>query len=117
MPGKLFDVFRGSILLGSLPLALCAQEITPAAAVNSLAAIGLEDIDCRFENASPLWYEVGSNRTVSLNLNYDHERSSVNRAAGHIYFQLHGKPGAKFTLEFKNLDNIYNGRRASVADE
>jgi hypothetical protein len=117
MPGKLFDVFRGSILLGSLPLALCAQEITPAVAVNSLAAIGLEDIDCRFENASPLWYEVGSNRTVTLNLNYDHERSTVNRAAGHIHFQLHGKAGAKFTLEFQNLDNIYNGRRASVAGE
>jgi hypothetical protein len=117
MPGKWFEFVLGSMLIGSLPVVLCGQEIRPNDPVKTLAAIGLDDIDCRFENASPLWYEVGSDRNVNLNLNYDHERSSANRAAGHIHFQLHGKAGAKFTLEFKNLENTYNGRRASVAGE
>ena len=65
----------------------------------------------------PSGTRLSADRTVVVNLNYDHERSSSNRAAGHIHFQLQGKPGAKFTLEFKNIDNVYNGRRASVASE
>ena len=48
---------------------------------------------------------------------YDHERNSPNRAAGHFHFRLHARPGAVLTLEFKNLDNIYNGRPGSVANE
>ena len=42
----------------------------------------LEFIDTGFENASPLWYEVVDG-VVRINLIYDHERSSPNRAAGH----------------------------------
>jgi Zinc carboxypeptidase len=76
-----------------------------------------EYIDTHFENASPLWYEIAGRHTVVIHLSYDHERSSANRAAGHIHFQLQGNPGEKFTLEFKNIDNIYNGRLASVAGE
>jgi Zinc carboxypeptidase len=117
MTRKWFELILGSILVGSVPLALCAQEAPASDAASSLAAIGLDDIDSRFENASPLWYEVAGSRTVVINLNYDHERSSPNRASGHIHFLLQGKPGAKLTLEFKNIDNIYNGRRASVAGE
>lgn len=49
-----------------------------------------------------------------VHLLYDHERDSPNRAAGHIRFTLHGTPGARVTLEFVNLDNVYNGRAASV---
>src|SRR4029453_9917233 len=48
---------------------------------------------------------------------YDHERASPNRAAGHINFVLHATPGAKLTLEFKNLDNVWNGQPGSVAGE
>jgi hypothetical protein len=77
----------------------------------------LEFIDTSFENASPVWYEHTTNGTIMVHLNYDHERSSSNRAAGHIHILLHATPGAKLTLEFKNLDNIYNGRPGSVAKE
>src|SRR5262249_21368072 len=48
---------------------------------------------------------------------YDQERSSPNRAAGHIHFQLQARTGSKFTLEFTNLDNVWNGQSGSVARE
>jgi hypothetical protein len=77
----------------------------------------LEFIDTSFENASPVWYEFAPDGTVLVHLLYDHERSSPNRAAGHIHIKLHAKPGAKLTLEFKNLDNVWNGTPGSVARE
>jgi len=52
-----------------------------------------------------------------VHLLYDHERASPNRAAGHIHFLIQATPGAKLTFEFKNLDNIWNGRPGSVGRE
>lgn len=78
---------------------------------------GLEFIDTSFENASPLWYESATDGTVRLFLLYDHERSSPNRAAGHIHFLIHAAPGSKLTLEFLNLNNVWNGKPGSVARE
>ena len=52
-----------------------------------------------------------------MHLLYDHERASPNRAAGHIHFLIHARPGSKLTLEFRNLDNVWNGRPGSVARE
>ncbi len=77
----------------------------------------LEFIDTSFENASPVWYEFAPDGTVLVHLLYDHERSSPNRAAGHIHFQLHAKPGSRLTLEFRNLDNVWNGVSGSIARE
>lgn len=74
-------------------------------------------IDTSFENGSPLWYERMPDGAYLVHLLYDHERSSPNRAAGHFHFQLLGSPGAIVTLEFTNLDNIWNGRAGSVANE
>ena len=104
-------------VLGSLALSVSAQRVPPPADAKAPAAAGLDYVDTSFENASPLWYQFAGDGTVEIHLNYDHERSSPNRAAGHVHFQLQGKPGAKLTLEFKNLDNVYNGRRGSVAGE
>ena len=73
-------------------------------------------IDTAIENGSPLWYEVVDG-VVRLHLIYDHERASPNRAAGHINFVVHGRPGASLTLEFVNLDNVWNGQPGSVAGE
>ena len=78
---------------------------------------GLEFIDTSFENASPLWYEQATDGTILIHLLYDHERASPNRAAGHMHFLVHAKPGAKLTLEFRNLDNVWNGIRAWVGRE
>jgi hypothetical protein len=79
-------------------------------------ATALDFIDTGIENGSPLWYEI-VDHVIRLNLLYDHERSSPNRAAGHIHFLLHARPGASFTLEFRNLDNVWNGQPGSVAGE
>jgi len=78
---------------------------------------GLEFIDTSFENASPVWYEPGPDGSTLVYLLYDRERASPNRAAGHIHFLLRAKPHATVTLEFKNLQNIWNGKPGSVARE
>jgi hypothetical protein len=77
----------------------------------------LDFIDTSFENASPLWYEFAADGTVMVNLNYDHERNSPNRAAGHFHFRIQAPKGRKLTLEFKNLDNVWNGKHGSVAKD
>lgn len=81
------------------------------------AAPPLDFIDTGFENASPLWYETQPDGTTFVHLLYDHERASPNRAAGHFHFRVHAAPGSTHVLEFRNLDNVWNGRRASVASE
>jgi hypothetical protein len=78
---------------------------------------GFEFIETGLENASPLWYESDTNGVIQVHLTYDHERASPNRAAGHIHFILHAAPGSRLTLEFRNLDNVWNGRPGSVARE
>ena len=78
---------------------------------------GVDFVDTSFENASPLWYDFAADGSVQIHLLYDHERASPNRAAGHIHFLLHGKTGATATLEFRNLDNVWNGKPGSVARE
>jgi hypothetical protein len=80
-------------------------------------ATGLAFIDTSFENASPVWYDFAPDGAVRVHLLYDHERDSPNRAAGHFHFLLHATPGSKLTLELTNLDNVWNGRPASVAKE
>lgn len=77
----------------------------------------LQFIDTSFENASPVWYDFAADGTVQVHLLYDHERSSPNRAAGHIHFLIHAATGARLTLEFRNLDNVWNGTPGSIARE
>jgi hypothetical protein len=78
---------------------------------------GFEFIDTSFESASPLSYDFDPDGTINVHLLYDNERSSINRAAGHFHFLLQGIPGTRLTLEFKNLDNIWNGQPGSIAKE
>jgi hypothetical protein len=100
------------------PLLLASLFTTASAADAPPAPLPpLDFIDTSFENASPLWYEFAADGTVMVNLNYDHERNSPNRAAGHFHFRLQAAKGTKFTLEFKNLDNVWNGKHGSVAKE
>ncbi len=37
--------------------------------------------------------------------------------SGHFHFLLQARPGAKLTLEFKNLNNVWNGTPGSYARE
>src|SRR5215204_1861057 len=92
--------------LGFVSLFVGHAELNAAEAAKSATAspiarplVGLEFIDTSFENASPLWYEQAADGTIVLNLLYDHERASPNRAAGHVHFLIHSKVGTKLTLE------------------
>jgi hypothetical protein len=109
------------MLLRSLPflalLDLIARAADPAPLPFTPGATGLEYIDTSFENASPCWYEQAPDGTIDVHLLYDQERASPNRAAGHIHLLLQGKPGSKLTLEFKDLDNVWNSVKKSVAPD
>ena len=109
---------RSIALLINIAVAVLAEQLESLPVVSMQGGNGnaLEFIDTSIENGSPLWYEIVDN-VVRLNLLYDHERSSPNRAAGHIHFVLHASPGASLTLEFRNLDNVWNGQPGSVAGE
>ena len=103
------------LALKTRALIAAGQRTTPRLLRREKSA--LEFIESSFENASPLWYELDRDGVIQINLLYDHERSSPNRAAGHIHFLVHARPGSQLTLEFKNLDNVWNGRAGSVAGE
>jgi Zinc carboxypeptidase len=106
--------------IGALAVLFALLSIGPTAFADEPKKsddLALVFIDTSFENASPLWYETAADGAIDVHLLYDHERASPNRAAGHIHFQLQARPGSTLTLEFKNLDNIYNGRKASFANE
>ena len=105
-----------SVLLGLLGLAVSSPPFDSSFISTQDPAQALDFIDTSIENGSPLWYEIADG-IIRVHLIYDHERSSPNRAAGHIHFVLHARPGASLTLEFRNLDNVYNGQPGSVAGE
>lgn len=110
-------MLRLSALSIAVAVAVSANHLASSLSVSMQdPATALDFIDTGIENGSPLWYEIVDN-VIRLNLIYDHERSSPNRAAGHIHFVLHARPGASLTLEFRNLDNVWNGQAGSVAGE
>ncbi len=107
-------MFRRAILLALIAGAPASlAPLPPVSPASSPVAF----LDTSFENASPLWYDVAADGTIQVHLLYDHERASPNRAAGHIHFLIHGEAGANVTLEFRNLDNVWNGQPGSVAGE
>jgi len=74
-------------------------------------------INTSFENASQLDWEVDSSGVVNINLIYDHERSSPNRANGHWHFEIVAEPRADLTLTLGNFDNVWNGRKGSPVSD
>ncbi|RJP35192.1 MAG: peptidase M14 [Candidatus Omnitrophota bacterium] len=88
-----------AIPVAVLPAAELLQHTSPLAFINTA-----------FENASPLDWEFDKDGNVIIDLIYDHERSSPNRANGHWFFQLHAASGSDLTLILQNFDNVWNGR-------
>jgi len=72
-------------------------------------------INTLFDNGSPLHWDVRPDGTVLISLTYDHERSSLNRAAGHWHFQVLAEAGSDLTLVLQNFQNIWNGMPARAA--
>ncbi len=105
-----------SLLLVALPAAMSVFA-ADAPAQPPPPSPPIDYIDTSFENASPLWYEFAEDGTVVIHLLYDQERAAPNRAAGHFHFRIQAAKGRKLTLEFKNLDNVWNGKHGSVGKE
>ncbi len=85
-------------------------------AFSSLAQVNY--VNTSFENASPAqWTIDSSTNTITVELIYDHERSSINRANGHWHFQVEAVKGTAVTVILKNFDNIWNRRHASPVME
>ena len=70
-------------------------------------------VECGFENASPLQWEVEPSGALRIGLLYDYERGSSNRAAGHWHFRIVCDPGEEVEVHLENFDNIWNGRPGS----
>ena len=83
-----------------------AGENPPAAAAQPHP---LRYISTEFENASPLWWEIEPDGTVQVQLVYDQERSSPNRANGHWLFRVEAEPGSDLTLVLGPFANVWNG--------
>lgn len=110
-------VLMTSLAVPARPASAAQAPAAPPGATSSTPDAPLAFIDTSIENASPLWYERDADGVYHVHLLYDHERNAPNRAAGHLHFRLVGTPGARVTLEFRNLDNVWNGRHGSVAGE
>jgi len=95
-----------AVLVCCLPDSADAAEnpTADAAPPHPLHYIGTE-----FENASPLWWEVDADGTVQVQLVYDQERSSPNRANGHWLFRVEAEPGSDLTLVLGPFANVWNG--------
>jgi hypothetical protein len=101
-------------ILATLSCVSLSRSLAQPPAANKLDT-GLEFIYTGFENASPLHWEIDAEGAVQVYLVYDQERSSPNRANGHWHFQLQAKPGSKLKVVLNNLENVWNGKKASVA--
>ncbi len=95
-----------AVLACWLPDSSGAGEPPPAAAAQPHP---LRYISTEFENASPLWWEVQEDGTVQIQLVYDQERSSPNRANGHWLFRVEAEPGSDLTLVLGPFANVWNG--------
>ncbi|HPM82177.1 MAG TPA: M14 family zinc carboxypeptidase [Candidatus Anammoximicrobium sp.] len=103
---RFLTVLFGAGLVCSLVDAAIAGETPqiPAAQPHPLHYISTE-----FENASPLWWEIQEDGTVQVQLVYDQERSSPNRANGHWLFRVEAEPGCDLTLVLGPFANVWNG--------
>jgi len=77
----------------------------------------IQFINTSFENASPFNWAIDSNGTVIVDLIYDHERTSINRANQHWHFQVQATPGSDLTFILKNFDNIWNGIKSDPVSD
>lgn len=77
----------------------------------------LHFIDTSIENGSPLDWEVMEDGTVRVDMIYDHERKSPNRAALHWHFRVDADPSCELTVIMNNFHNVYNGRLGVAVDD
>ncbi|MDA1193129.1 MAG: M14 family zinc carboxypeptidase [Candidatus Poribacteria bacterium] len=75
--------------------------------------MSIDYLNSSIENGSPCNWEIADDGALIVDLLYDRERASPNRAAGHWHFTLHGAAGTDVRLILRNFDNVWNGRHGS----
>lgn len=73
----------------------------------------VEYVSSNFENASPLFWEFNPDGSVSVHIQYDHERNTLNRASNHVHFQIQAKEGSDVTVIIQYFDEIWNANKVA----
>ncbi len=73
----------------------------------------VEYISSNFENASPLLWEFNPDGSVSVHIQYDHERNTVNRASNHVHFMIQAKPGSDVTVNIQYFEEVWNAKKVA----
>lgn len=66
------------------------------------------------ENGSPLDWKIREDGIIEVQLLYDHERNSSNRACIHWNFLVEAEEGSEVELILKGFENIWNGMPGSA---
>lgn len=74
-------------------------------------------VDYFIENGSPLDWRIAENGDIDIQLLYDHERNSPNRACIHWNFLVEGEKGSEQVLILHGFENIWNGMPGSAISE
>ncbi len=99
-----------------LKLIFFCLTLSTGIAISGYAGEGIriKFINCNFENASPLSWEIQGDTAIKVSLPADYERESLNRQADHWHFILEAEKGTRIKLIIsKLLPDVYNGREAA----
>ena len=77
----------------------------------------LEYVFTGFENASPVEWSIADDGHLDIEMIYDHERLSPNRAVLHWHVQLQATTPTDLRVVMSNFDNIWNGHLGSPIQE
>jgi hypothetical protein len=66
-------------------------------------------INMYIENGSKMNWDRADDGSIVLDLAYDYERTTLNRAFTHWHFLVNACAGSDITLIFQNFNEIYNG--------
>jgi hypothetical protein len=92
-------------------------------AINSNAGKGTDQhispliyINTGIENGSKINWEIKDDGIIYIDLPYDYERATLNRAFDHLHFLLEAPKGSDITMIFQNFNEIYNGEPIKFRD-
>ena len=92
-------------------------DAASAASTRQVPSAALDFIDTSIENASPLVVRGRRRRRPDQSALRPRALVAESRRRAHSFRAARARPGASLTLEFRNLDNVWNGQPGSVAGE
>jgi hypothetical protein len=113
-----------SVLISVFLILLITGSVTPELyAVKSNSVKGTEEkkspliyINTGIENGSKFNWEIKDDGIIYVDLPYDYERGTLNRAFDHLHFLLEAPEGSELTMIFQNFNEIYNGEPIKFRD-